>query len=346
MEEHHLINQLNLEFAKSAREITNLHINDINYLSSYVGLKNWLDKSLWYQAKYALSFDAIPDLAFDLSKIINSIFGRTKKCLILDLDNTCWGGVIGDDGLDAIHIGTETALAESYTSFQKYTKELKDRGITLAVCSKNDLQNAKEGFEHPDSILKLNDFTSFKANWEPKHQNILDIAKEINIGIDSLVFIDDNPVERDLVTSQISSISVPDVGSDVIDFIDYIDRNGYFEPITLSSDDINRNQYYEDNKKRTNERAVFKSYNEFLSSLEMTAEIKPFSSVYLDRIVQLTNKTNQFNLTTKRYTAGEIDNIANSDKYIKLYGKLSDKYGDNGLSSCIYWSIKKSAMSY
>ena len=336
----HLINQLNLEFAKSAREITNLHINDINYLSSYIGLKNWLDKSLWYRAKYALSFDAIPDLAFDLSKIINSIFGRTKKCLVLDLDNTCWGGVIGDDGLDGIHIGTETALAESYTSFQKYTKELKDRGITLAVCSKNDLKNAKEGLEHPDSILKFNDFTSFKANWKPKHQNILDIAKEINISTNSLVFIDDNPVERDLVTSQVASVSVPNIGSDVIDFIDYIDRNGYFEPITLSSDDINRNQYYEDNKKRANEQAIFKSYDEFLTSLEMKAEIKSFSSIYLDRITQLTNKTNQFNLTTKRYTAGEIDNITNSDKYIKIYGKLSDKYGDNGLVSVSIGQLK------
>ena len=336
----HLINQLNLEFAKSAREITNLHINDINYLSSYIGLKNWLDKSLWYQAKYALSFDAIPDLAFDLSKIINSIYGRTKKCLVLDLDNTCWGGVIGDDGLDGIHIGTETALAESYTSFQKYTKELKDRGITLAVCSKNDLKNAKEGLEHPDSILKFNDFTSFKANWQPKHLNILDIAKEINISINSLVFIDDNPVERDLVTSQVASISVPNIGSNVTDFIDYIDRNGYFEPISLSSEDINRNQYYEDNKKRANEQAIFKSYDEFLTSLEMKAEIKSFSSIYLDRITQLTNKTNQFNLTTKRYTTGQIDNIANSDKYIKIYGKLSDKHGDNGLVAVSIGQLK------
>jgi len=327
----YFINQLNRLFAKSAREIKNLYINDINYLSSYIGLKNWFDKSLWYQAKYAVSMHAIPELAFNLSKIISSIFGKTKKCLVLDLDNTCWGGVIGDDGLDGIHIGTETAIAESYTAFQKYAKELKDRGVTLAVCSKNDFANAKEGFTHPDSVLSFNDFTSFKANWDPKHQNILDIAREINIGNDSLVFIDDNPVERDIVLSQVPSVSVPNVSSDVIHFIDHIDRNGFFEPITLSADDINRNKYHEDNKKRTNEEATFESYDDFLVSLNMIAEIKTFSSIYLDRITQLTNKTNQFNLTTKRYTVGDIENIKANDDYIKIYGKLTDKYGENGL---------------
>ena len=337
----YFINQLNNEFSKISRGVKNLYINDINYLSSYIGLKNWFDRSLWHQAKYALSLDSIPELAFNISKIISAIFGKTKKCLVLDLDNTCWGGVIGDDGLDGIHIGTETAIAESYTSFQKYAKELKQRGVALAVCSKNDFKNAKEGFDHPDSVLKFDDFTSFKANWNPKNQNILDIAKEINIGIDSLVFIDDNPVERDVVSSQVPSVAVPNVEDDVIHFIDHIDRNGYFEPITLSVDDINRNKYYEGNKKRLTEQATFQSYDEFLVSLDMTAEIKSFSSVYLDRITQLINKTNQFNLTTKRYTAGEIENISTSDEHIKIYGKLTDKYGDNGLIAVSIGSIKK-----
>ncbi len=336
----YFINQLNSEFSKQAREIKNLYINDINYLSSYLGLKNWFDKSLWHQAKYALSIDSIPELAFNISKIINAILSSTKKCLVLDLDNTCWGGVIGDDGIDGIDIGIETALAESFTTFQKYVKELKQRGIILAACSKNDFENAKEGFEHPESILKFDDFTYFKANWHPKHKNIMDIAKEINIGTDSLVFIDDNPVERDIVASQVPSVSVPNVGNDVIYFIDHIDRNGYFEPISLLADDINRNKYYEDNKKRTEEESVFKSYDDFLISLNMTAEIKSFSSIYLDRITQLTNKTNQFNLTTKRYTAREIENIASSDKYIKIYGKLTDKYGDNGLIAITIGAIK------
>ena len=336
----YFINKLNDEFSLNGREIKNLYINDINYLSSYIGLKHWFDRSLWHQAKYALSMDAIPELAFNISKIINSILGKSKKCLVLDLDNTCWGGVIGDDGLHGIHIGTETALAESYTVFQKYVKDLKERGITLAVCSKNDFVNAKEGFTHPESILNFDDFTSFKANWAPKHQNIQDIANEINIGTDSLVFIDDNPVERDIVVSQIPSVSVPDVGTEVVDFINHIDRNGYFEPISLSQDDVNRNQYYKENKNRLSEQATFQSYGEFLASLEMKAEIKSFSPIYLDRITQLTNKTNQFNLTTKRYTAGEIESIALSDDYIKVYGKLTDKYGDNGLVAISIAEVK------
>ena len=336
----YFINRLNDEFARESRERANLYLNDINYLSSYIGLMHWFDKSLWHQAKYALSMNSIPELCFSISKIINAILGKSKKCLVLDLDNTCWGGVIGDDGLNGIYMGTENAIAESYTVFQKYAKELKDRGITLAVCSKNDLVNAKEGFTHPESILTFDDFTSFKANWDPKHQNIQDIASEINIGTDGLVFIDDNPVERDIVLSQIPSVSVPDVGTDVVNFIGHIDRNGYFEPITLSQDDVNRNKYYKDNKKRVTNQATFKSYEEFLASLEMTAQIKTFSPIYLDRISQLTNKTNQFNLTTKRYTAGEIGRVASSSNYIKIYGKLIDKYGDNGLIAITIGEIK------
>ena len=337
----YFINKLNDEFSLNARKIKNLYINDINYLSSYLGIRYWFDQSLWHQAKYAVSMESIPELAFNISKIIVSILGKSKKCLVLDLDNTCWGGIIGDDGLNGIHIGTGTAITESYTVFQEYVKELKDRGITLAVCSKNNFENAKEGFSHPESILRFDDFTSFKANWSSKNQNILDIVEEINIGVDSLVFIDDNPVERDIVLSQIPSISVPDIGSDVVDFIRHIDRNGYFEAVLVSHEDLNRSQYYEGNIKRSKVQAKFKSYDEFLISLEMTAEIQSFSLIYLNRISQLINKTNQFNLTTKRYTLGEIENIALSDEYIKIYGKLSDKYGDNGLIAITIGSVKE-----
>lgn len=325
------INRLNSLFALNAQQNKNLYIHDINYLSSYIGILNWFDLSLWYQAKYALSLAAIPELAFNLSKIMGAIWGASKKCLVLDLDNTCWGGVIGDDGLNGIQIGNETPIAESFTAFQKYVIELKDRGITLAVCSKNDEVNAKEGFSHPDSILKFEDFAAFKSNWEPKHLNISAIAQEINIGMDSLVFIDDNPVERDIVSSQLNAISVPNVGDEVVDFINHIDRNGYFEPINLLKDDLQRNQYYKQNKDRDVLQLTFKTYSDFLKSLDMKAEIATFKPVYLERITQLTNKTNQFNLTTKRYTIAQIEQLTNDDNYIKIYGKLTDKFGDNGL---------------
>ena len=334
------IDMLNTAFSKNARIYKNLYINDINYLSSYLGLNEWFDRSLWFQAKYALSMNSIPELAFNISKIINSIFGISKKCLIVDLDNTCWGGVIGEDGKEGIVIGKETALAEAFSSFQLYLKDLRQRGITLAVCSKNDFKVAKEGFEHPETILKFSDFAVFKANWLDKHLNILDISKELNIGIESLVFIDDNPVERELVSSQLPNIAVPNIGENIETFIEYIDKNGYFESVSLINDDLNRNRYYEDNKNRTLDEASFKSYDDFLLSLNMTASIKTFSSLYLDRITQLTNKTNQFNLTTKRYNAAEIKNISESEDYIKIYGKLVDKYGDNGLVALIIGNIK------
>jgi len=325
------IHRLNQSFALSANDIKNLYINDIHYQSSLIGLEKWYNKEYWYGYKYALSFEAIPLLSHNIAQIINAIFGQSKKCLVLDLDNTCWGGVIGDDGLSGIQIGTETALAEAYTAFQSYTKGLKSRGITLAVSSKNEHSNAEEGFAHPDSILRVEDFTAFKANWEPKFSNIINISKEINIGIDSLVFIDDNPAEREIVSVQVPMVSVPDIGDNISEYTCHIDKNGYFETISLLKDDANRNQYYMDNKVRLDEETKFKDYESFLTSLEMKAVIDSFPPIYMDRITQLINKTNQFNLTTKRYTFAEVEERVNNQNYITLYGKLEDKFGDNGL---------------
>jgi len=336
----YFLNKLNQKIAEKAIKINNLHINDINYLSSYIGIHNWFDNILWHKAKYAVSMESIPELSFNISKIINAIIGKNKKCLVLDLDNTCWGGVIGDDGLSGIEVGLETATSEAFTYFQNYIRELKNRGIILAVCSKNNFNNAKEGFSHPDTVLKFQDFSSFKANFDHKHYNIINIGNDINIGLDSLVFIDDNPVERELVSLQLPTVVVPNVGSDVTNFISHIDRNGYFESVSLSSEDLNRHMYYEDNKKRINEEISFKSYDGFLQSLKMVADIGIFSKIYIDRITQLINKTNQFNLTTKRYSLGETKMFMNSGKYISLYLKLSDKHGSSGLVSIIVGRIK------
>lgn len=327
----YFINRLNHSFAKEAQVNNSLFINDINYLSASIGLQNWFDKNIWFAAKYAISFDAIPTLANNIVNIIASILGLSKKCLVLDLDNTCWGGVIGDDGLNGIKLGNETAAGEAYMAFQNYVKELMQRGVILAVSSKNDYEIAKEAFTHSDSVLSFNDFTSFKANWEPKYLNIEKIAGEINIGLDSLVFVDDNAVERSIVESQLPVVAVPNVGDNILNFIDYIEQNGYFEAISISADDMNRNKFYSDNQERAIEQSVFKNYQDFLFSLNMEAEIKPFQNVYIERITQLINKTNQFNLTTKRYTVTEIESIRTSENHIPLYGKLTDKFGDNGL---------------
>jgi FkbH-like protein len=329
------ISRLNGAFGDEARKRESLYLNDINYLSAWFGLERWYNKLHWYSFKYAMNIEAIPHLAHSVSSIVKTIYGFSKKCLVLDLDNTLWGGVIGDDGVNQIRIGKETAEAEAYTEFQEYVKMLKERGVILAICSKNDELVAVEGFSHPDSVLKLEDFSNFKANWNPKHENIRAIASQLNIGIDSLVFLDDNPVERDIVARQLPQVSVVELGSDVTQYISIVDRAGLFETVSMTADDLNRNTYYSANAVRTEVESKYQSYEEFLLSLNMVAEIMSFKQIYLDRITQLINKTNQFNLTTKRYTQSEIETIFNDQNYIKLYGRLEDKFGDNGLISII-----------
>ncbi len=274
-------------------------------------------------------------LARSLASIIRAIYGKSRKVLVLDLDNTLWGGVIGDDGVDKIQIGRETPLAEAYTAFQEYCLSLYKRGILLAVCSKNNEEIAKQGFEHPDSVLKLEHISCFKANWEPKHENVLAIAQELNLGVDSFVFVDDNPAERAIVEAQVPGIAVPDIGNEVTRYAAIIEEGRYFEPVSMSAEDLSRTALYKANSERTNLEAKFANYGEYLDSLEMFAEIGKFKSLYLERIAQLTNKSNQFNLTTRRYTLAELEAIMQDDRYIGLYGKLSDRFGDNGLISIV-----------
>ena len=335
------VNSLNSKFAAYAQTHKNFYINDINYLAAQVGLNNWYDRDFYNLYKFAMSYDAIPYLAYNLAVIIGAAMGKSKKCLVLDLDNTLWGGVIGDDGLAGIQLGHETAVGEAYLEFQKYVLALKKRGVILAVCSKNDERIAKSGFDHPDSILKVHDFAAFITNWEPKHLNLIKVAQEINIGLDSLVFIDDNPTEREIVRANLPEVLVPEVeGGSPSTYVRALEDGKYFEQVAISADDLKRNQTYQENRQRLELEKSFISYADFLKSLKMKAEIKPFASIYLDRITQLTNKTNQFNLTTKRYTRGEIDDIATSEEYITLYGRLSDKFGDNGLVSVIIGKIE------
>jgi FkbH-like protein len=243
--------------------------------------------------------------------------------------------VIGDDGVDKIQIGRETPVAEAYTAFQEYCLSLRDRGILLAVCSKNTEAIAKSGFAHPSSILKLDHFSCFKANWEPKHENLLAIAAELNLGVDSLVFVDDNPAERDLVEAQLPGVAVPNVGSEVSRFADFIDQGRYFEPLSISNEDLKRAALYAENAQRAVMEKKFANYGEYLDSLEMVAEIDTFKPVYLERIAQLTNKTNQFNLTTRRYTVAEMKSVLGGSGHLGLYGKLADRFGDNGLISVV-----------
>jgi FkbH-like protein len=331
--------QLNAEFASYARQNSRFLINDILYLSAQTGLENWSAPTYWYNFHMAVSPTATVALAQSVAALIKSVYGKSKKCLVLDLDNTLWGGVIGDDGVQNLLLGRDHPLGEAFLDFQKYVKDLERRGVILAVCSKNDSENAKAGFSHPDSILKIEDFSAFKANWNPKPANIREIAEELNIGIDSLVFVDDNPAERALVAEQLPEVAVPEVGSDVSRFAEILEAEHYFDVHRLVLDDLKRSAFYHSNAERSAHQSSFSDYGKFLASLEMSAEIGPFAPVYLERITQLINKTNQFNLTTRRYTAAEVEAVSRDQKFLTLYGRLCDKFGDNGLVSVLIGHI-------
>lgn len=328
------LSRLNLAFGEYADSHSNFYIHDINYESASYGLDKWADPFYWHMYKYAMCVPAIPYVAFNLANMIKSIFGKNRKVLNLDLDNTLWGGVIGDDGVDRIEIGQETSLGQTYAEFQEYLKLQKELGVLLTVNSKNEESVALTGFGRPDSVLKREDFTVFKANWDPKSQNLLSTAQELNLLPESFVFVDDNPAEREIVRQQVGGVAVPELTS-VEHYIQILDRSGFFEVTNFSEDDRKRNQMYQENEMRKQSQAAYTDYGEYLASLEMKGTIKSFDSMYMSRISQLTNKSNQFNLTTKRYSQTEIEEAAVDSMQITLYGKLEDKFGDNGVVSVV-----------
>ena len=320
--------RLNALFSEYARNNESFYINDINYQSAQFGLDKWSDQFYWHMYKYALSMEAIPTLAFNVANIIKAIYGINKKGLVLDLDNTLWGGIVGDDGVENIQIGQETSEGQVFQEFQNYLKELKNMGIILNINSKNDEKNAIAGLNHDDCILKPDDFIIIKANWNPKSQNIKEIATELNLGLDSLVFVDDNPAEREIIKQYAPDVETPNIKTPD-KYIQILDHSGYFEVINISKDDIKKN--IERNKTISS----FDNYDDYLKSLNMTSKIEEFIPLYYSRISQLSNKSNQFNLTTKRYSQSDIENIAADKNYITLYGKLVDTFGDNGVVSVV-----------
>ena len=328
------ISRLNMMFYEYAQNNENFYICDINYISADYGLKQWSDPFYFHMYKYALNVNAVPYLSFNVANIIKSIFGKNKKGFVLDMDNTLWGGVIGDDGVEGIKVGPEEPQGQVYSEFQRYLKEHKQLGLLLNIDSKNDHENAIAGLKHPDSELSEDDFVVIKANWDPKDVNFRQIADELVLLPESLVFVDDNPAERHIVAEQLKGVCAPELSS-VEHFIEVLDRNGFFEVTTLSKDDLKRNEMYKENVMRAKAQASFADYKDYLLSLEMKGIIRPFEPLYIERISQLSNKSNQFNLTTHRYTVNEIEDISKDDAYITLYGKLIDRFGDNGLVSVV-----------
>lgn len=326
--------RLNEKFCQYARTHSAFYLHDIDYLAADYGLSRWADPLYWHMYKYCMAMDAMPAFAWSLSNLIKSLYGKNKKALVLDLDNTLWGGVVGDDGVEGIEIGHETSMGQVYSEFQQYLKELKGLGILLAVNSKNDLENAMAGLEHPEGTLRPDDFVAIRANWEPKDQNFREIAAELNLLPESMVFVDDNPAERAIVTGQIPGVHAPAIDAPER-YVTILDRAGYFEATEVSRDDLHRSDMYRANAQRAALQQRFTDYGDYLRSLDMRAEIRDFTPVYLARITQLTNKSNQFNLTTRRYTESEMQAVSQDPARLRLYGKLTDKFGDNGVVTVV-----------
>lgn len=296
------------------------------------GIGAWHSAPLWHSAKQDISPGAAPlwgDLAL---RLVAARRGLSAKCLVLDLDNTLWGGAVGDDGVEGIVLGQGSAAGEAFLHFQNYAKGLSQRGIILAVCSKNDEKNALAPFaSHPDMVLKTSDIACFVANWNDKPSNLQSIANQLNIGLDSLVFVDDNPFERNMVRQALPIVMVPELPEDPALFSQCVADSGYFEAVTLTPEDLGRTQNYQSNKAREQLRESAADPAGYLKSLEMKLIWKPFDAIGLQRITQLINKTNQFNLTTRRYTEAEVAAILEPGNTLALQLRLVDKFGDHGV---------------
>lgn len=309
---------------------------DAEALSALVGRANWHDAGLWHRAKVPFALDYVPLYAEKFAQVLRALRGKASKCLVLDLDNTCWGGIIGDDGLEGIEIGQGSAQGEAFLAIQNYALSLKERGVVLAVCSKNEEANGKLPFEqHPDMALKLDDIAVFVANWTDKASNIQHIAKVLNIGTDALVFLDDNPAERARVRMELPMVGVPEVGDDPSLYPAMLAQGGYFETVGLSADDAQRAEQYRANAQRAVAMETIGNYDDYLRSLDMACTIAPFDAVGRTRTAQLINKSNQFNLTTRRYTEAEVAAMQDDPACHTLQVRLTDKFGDNGMISVV-----------
>lgn len=330
------LQKLDLLLCNEAMKRKNVYLTDIDRIQSALGRAAFCDPKFYFQARMSMSLEAVVMAVKDIYDVISAIKGRFKKCLVLDLDNTLWGGVIGDDGLSGIEIG-ELGTGRAYTDLQRWCRELEMRGIILAVCSKNDEATAKEPFEkHPDMVLRLEDFAVFVANWDDKASNLKKIQKILNIGMDSMVFVDDNPFERNMVRELIPEITVPELPDDPSEYLSFLQSENLFETASFSEEDMKRTRQYREEAGRRSLEETFTSVDDYLKSLDMHAQARPFDEFHYPRIAQLSQRSNQFNLRTVRYTEDDIRRIAeDKERYITLYFTLQDKFGDYGLISAV-----------
>lgn len=329
---NNFLTRTNLAIAECAPAY--VHVHDVATLAARDGVSKWHDERYWYTAKLPVSLACMVAYVRSMTSIVASLRGRSAKCLVLDLDNTMWGGVVGDDGVAGIKIGQGDAIGEAHLAFQRYVKQLEQRGVMLAVCSKNEEANALAPFEErPEMVIKRGDILSFKANWIPKPENIAAIAQELNIGLDALVFVDDNPAEREHVRQRLPQVRVVELTDDPADYVRLLDETGWFEITKISSEDKARTDQYKANAERAQLQESALDYDAYLASLEQVGVVKPYEDLHLDRISQLINKSNQFNLTTRRQSRSAVEAEMNDENRLTAYVRLKDRFGDNGLIS-------------
>jgi FkbH-like protein len=328
-----VVTRLNDRLTQAAAEDGALLL-DVARASQRDGIDAWFDVGRWLQGKLEIAPQAAPFYGDLAARILAALRGLSKKCLVLDLDNTLWGGVIGDDGLEGIVLGEGSGAGEAHLALQRYAKQLKERGVILAVCSKNDAKIAEAAFnDHPEMVLRRSDFAAFQANWDDKAQNLKAIAARLNIGIDSLVFVDDNPIERARIRQSLPMVAVPELPDDAAHYVRCLADAGYFEAVAFTADDRSRAEQYAANAEREALLGSSESMDDFLRGLDMTAVYGPFTAVDHARVVQLINKTNQFNTTTRRYASEEVSRIMDDPNSLTLQFRLLDRLGDNGLVS-------------
>ena len=330
------VRKLNMGLMDLSQQYANLFICDIAGLQNKLGRDIMFAPNVYVSTEMVLSIDALPYVAGRLMDIVCAIKGQFKKCLILDLDNTVWGGVIGDDGIEGIQLGHGLGIGKAFTEFQMWVKKLKQRGIIICVASKNNEETAKEPFEkHPDMVLKLEDIAVFQANWETKVDNIRTIQRILNIGFDSMVFLDDNPFERNIVRENIPGITVPELPEDPGEYLEYLYSLNLFETDSYSQADKDRTKQYQVEAKRVSLQKTFSNEADFLKSLDMVSVVSGFNAFNTPRVAQLSQRSNQFNLRTVRYTEADIEAYGKDPDVIDLSFTLEDKFGDNGLIAVI-----------
>ena len=331
--------QKELEYNKKILQLRNKYKNILIFDFYNLSKNNEIyDLKYWYLARIKFNKDFFEKAAKEIELLINTYKYGSKKVLVLDMDNTLWGGVVGEEEIKLSNDG----IGKIYLDFQKNIKKLKDLGVLLAICSKNNYEDGIKGLNHPSSVLKENDFIIKKINWNHKADNIREIAKELNLGLDSFVFIDDNPVERESVKQILPEVTVPEFPKEIYYlndwFLDVVKK--YFAKITLTKEDVLKQKQYENNLKRKQlEKNI--TYEEFLKSLEIKLDFYIDDDRFIERYAQMTQKTNQFNLTTKRYTAHDIKNFIFSDNYTVIAVNYKDKFGDEGITALVILEEKK-----